>query len=174
MTNFLNLSNLPEINFKAKGKPQIEELSRYIDNLKTSLFSDSWSQLTKKHIKTSMVLYIRQMQKQLAPMGAHYRAVDIKGKQHLEHVIPQNKIVNAYLHDKITSELMLQMPLCLIADEDKHLLEGEWQLTGDWNYPFRRYKLAGFNKKIKDVSGKFIDLDSYSIQDHFDMLGVSF
>ena len=100
MTNFLNLSNLPEINFKAKGKPQIEELSRYIDNLKTSLFSDSWSQLTKKHIKTSMVLYIRQMQKQLAPMGAHYRAVDIKGKQHLEHVIPQNKIVNAYLHDK--------------------------------------------------------------------------
>ena len=52
-----------------------------------------------------MVLYIRTMQKQLAPMGYHYKAIDIKGKQHLEHVIPQNKIITAYLHDKISAKI---------------------------------------------------------------------
>ena len=170
--DFQNLNNLPEINFKAKDRPGIEELAEYIDKMKQDLFDDRWSQATKKHIKTSLVLYIRSMQKQLAPMGYHYRAQDIDGKQHLEHVIPQNKIVTAYLHDKISSEMVLQMPLCLIDDMDKHILEGDWQTAGNWQYPFRRYKLAGYKKIIKDVRGITVDLESYTIQDHFKMLGV--
>ena len=105
-------------------------------------------------------------------MGYHYKAVDINGKQHLEHVIPQNKIITAYLHDKISSRWVLQMPLCLIDDDDKHILEGDWQLSGNWEYPFRRYKHAGFTKAIKDVKGNVIDLDSHSIWQHFQMLGV--
>jgi hypothetical protein len=112
------------------------------------------------------------MQKQLAPMGYHYKAVDMKGKQHLEHVIPQNKIITAYLHDKISSRWVLQMPLCLIDDDDKHILEGDWQLSGNWEYPFRRYKHAGFAKTIKDVKGNVIDLDSHTIWQHFQMLGA--
>ena len=119
-----------------------------------------------------MTLYIRSMQKQLAPMGAHYRAENVSGKQHLEHVIPQNKIINAYLHNKITAEMVLQMPLCLIDDADKHILEGDWQQAGDWEYPFRRYQLAGFNKKIKDVRGNVVDLNTHTIKDHFKMLGT--
>ena len=107
--DFQNLTNLPEINFKAKDMPELKELAGYIDHMKADLFNDRWSQATKKHIKTSLVLYIRSMQKQLAPMGYHYKAQDIEGKQHLEHVIPQNKIITAYLHDKISAELVLQM-----------------------------------------------------------------
>ena len=171
MTDFQNLSNLPEINFKSKGRPELKELAQYIDHMKADLFSDRWSQVTKKHIKTSLVLYIRSMQKQLAPMGYHYRAQDIEGKQHLEHVIPQNKIITAYLHDKISAGLVLQMPLCMINDADKHILEGDWQQAGDWQYPFRRYKLAGFTKTIKDVTGKIIDMESYTLNNHFNMLG---
>ena len=173
MIDYQNLSNLPEINFKSKGKPELKELAQYIDHMKADLFDDRWSQATKKHIKTSLVLYIRSMQKQLAPMGYHYRAQDMDGKQHLEHVIPQSKIVTAYLHDRISAELVLQMPLCLIDDADKHILEGDWQQAGNWEYPFRRYKLAGFNKKIKDVRGKEVDLNTHSIRDHFNMLGQS-
>ena len=105
-------------------------------------------------------------------MGYHYRALDLEGKQHLEHVIPQNKIITAYLHDKISSQLVLQMPLCLIDDADKHILEGEWQTSGNWQYPFRRYKLAGFTKKIKDVRGNTIDPDTYTLDNHFKMIGV--
>ena len=148
MIDFQSLSNLPEITFKAKDKPILKELADYIDHMKAELFNDRWSQATKKHIKTSLVLYIRTMQKQLAPMGYHYKAQEMKGKQHLEHVIPQNKIVSAYLHDRISASLVLQMPLCLIDDDDKHILEGDWQLSGNWEYPFRRYKLAGYNKGI--------------------------
>ena len=97
MIDFQSLTNLPEINFKSKGRPELKELAEYIDHMKADLFNDRWSQVTKKHIKTSLVLYIRSMQKQLAPMGYHYKAQDMEGKQHLEHVIPQNKIITAYL-----------------------------------------------------------------------------
>ncbi len=172
MQHFRDLNNLPEINFKSKQRPALEELANYIDSMKQDLFDDRWSQATKKHIKTSLVLYIRSMQKQLAPMGYHYKAVDMQGKQHLEHVIPQNKIITAYLHDKISSRWVLQMPLCLIDDDDKHILEGDWQLSGNWEYPFRRYKNAGFTKTIKDVKGNVIDLETYTIWKHFQMLGV--
>jgi|TARA_A100001388_G_C28718717_1_gene475213 hypothetical protein len=172
MKHFQDLNNLPEINFKSKERPALEELANYIDRMKQDLFDERWSQATKKHIKTSLVLYIRSMQKQLAPMGYHYKAVDMKGKQHLEHVIPQNRIITAYLHDKISSRWVLQMPLCLIDDEDKHILEGDWQLTGNWEYPFRRYKHAGFTKTIKDVKGNVVDLNSHTIWQHFQMLGV--
>ena len=173
MNDFQNLTNLPEINFKSKGKPQLAELAHYVDHMKKGLFDEKWSHATKKHIKTAMTLYIRSMQKQLAPMGAHYRADNISGRQHLEHVIPQNKIITAYLHDKISAEVVLQMPLCMIDDSDKHILEGDWQQAGDWQFPFRRYKSAGFNKTIKDVTGKTIDLQNYTLNNHFDMLGYT-
>lgn len=171
MTVFQNLNNLPEINFKAKGRPDLKELALYIDHMKQQLFSNAWGQATKKHIKTSLALYIRTMQKQLAPMGYHYIADNIKGKQHLEHVIPQNKIITAYLHDKISAELVLQMPLCMISDSDKHILEDEWQTVATWEYPFKRYALAGFKERIKNVRGEVIDLNNYQIEEHFRMLG---
>ena len=64
MKHFQDLNNLPEINFKSKERPRLAELARYIDSMKKDLFDDQWSQATKKHIKTSLVLYIRSMQKQ--------------------------------------------------------------------------------------------------------------
>ena len=69
MIDYQSLNNIPEINFKSKTKPALAELANYIDHMKQDLFDDKWSQATKKHIKTSLVLYIRSMQKQLAPMG---------------------------------------------------------------------------------------------------------
>lgn len=168
----LDTTALADISYKSsKARPNIDEISLYIDRLKQDLFDPNWTDTIKKQIKSSLVLYIRVMQKQLAPNGAHYRCADI-GKQHLEHVIPQNKIINAYLHDMIPAKLVLQMPLCMIDDGDKHILEGEWQTGATWQYPFRRYALAGFTKTIKDARGTVIDLDTYSLDDHFKMLGV--
>ena len=171
MLNFQNLNNLPEINFRSKERPPLDELAKYINNLKKDLFNEKWSTATKKHIKASLVLYVRVMQKQLAPLGAHYRAVDID-KQHLEHPIPQTKIINAYLHDKITAEQVLQMPLCMIDDADKHILEGEWQTVATWEHPFKRYKLAGYNKLIKNVKGETIDFSTWTLENHFKMIGA--
>jgi hypothetical protein len=172
MIDYQNLTNIPEITFKSKTKPALSELAEYIDHMKQDLFDDKWSQGTKKHIKTSLVLYVRSMQKQLAPMGYHYRADGIEGKQHLEHVIPQNRIINAYLQGLITAEQALQMPLCMISDSDKHTLEGDWQQSGNWQYPFRRYVSAGYTRTIRSVAGKEINMQSHTLEDHFQMLGV--
>ena len=60
----------------------------------------------------------------------------------------------------------------MIDDTDKHILEGDWQTAGNWEYPFKRYKLAGYTKTIKDVRGNVVDLDTYSLRDHFKMLGA--
>ena len=175
MTDFQSLNNLPEINFKAKDRPALKELADYVDKMKADLFDDRWSQATKKHIKGSLVLYIRTMQKQLAPMGYHYKAQEslLKSKLHLEHVIPQNKIINAYLHDKISAEVVLQMPLCMIDDGDKHILETDWQHGATWEFPFKRYQLAGFNKTIKSVRGDMINFETYTLEDHFKMIGYN-
>ena len=85
--------------------------------MKKQLFDESWSQATKKHIKTSLVLYIRTMQKQLAPMGYHYKAESIKGKQHLEHVIPQNKIITA-LDKKYRTLLLVFQSVSVFAKDN--------------------------------------------------------
>ena len=168
----LEIVSLPEIKFDSTDRPHLNELADYIDNMKQDLFSDNWSTATKKHIRGSLILYIRTMQKKLAPQGAHYRALDIE-KGHLEHVIPQNKIINAYLHDKISAEVVLQMPLCMIDDGDKHILETDWQHGATWEYPFKRYQLAGFNKTIKSVRGDVIDFETYTLEDHFKMIGYN-
>ena len=171
MIDYQNLTNIREITFKSKTKPALSELAEYIDHMKQDLFDEKWSQGTKKHIKTSLVLYIRSMQKQLAPLGYHYRSDNIEGKQHLEHVIPQNKIVNAYLQGFITAEQALQMPLCMISDSDKHVLEGDWQQSGNWQYPFRRYVSAGYSRIIRTVKGDKINLTEWTLDSHFRMLG---
>jgi hypothetical protein len=87
-------------------------------------------------------------------------------------VIPQNRIINAYLNGFITAEQALQMPLCMISDSDKHTLEGDWQQSGNWQYPFRRYVSAGYTKTIRSVAGNEIDLESLTLDQHFKMLGV--
>ena len=40
MIDFQSLINLPEINFKAKGHPEMAELARYIDHMKKQLFDE--------------------------------------------------------------------------------------------------------------------------------------
>ena len=37
MIDFQNLTNLPEINFKSKGRPVLKELADYIDNMKAEI-----------------------------------------------------------------------------------------------------------------------------------------
>jgi hypothetical protein len=59
----------------------------------------------------------------------------------------------------------------MIDDADKHILEGDWQQSGNWEFPFRRYLLAGYTKVIKDVRGNQVDLNTHSLKDHFEMLG---
>lgn len=88
--DYQSLTNLPEINFRSKERPALQELAQYIDEMKAGLFDDKWSTATKKHIKGSLALYIRTMQKQLSPSGAHYRAVEGQTTSGTPHTTDQD------------------------------------------------------------------------------------
>ena len=161
------------LQFKSANKVSLEADIEILDRFKSDLLSENVSRDVKGKYFYFLQRYLRDTQKSRCPGPAHYTADGAaEGKAHLEHPIPQNRILQAYLEGHITAIEAIHMPLCLIADADKHILEGEWQLNATWQYPFRRYHLAGFNKPIKNLRGETIDLERWSIEDHFGLLGL--
>jgi len=161
------------LQFKASNRISLEADVAILDKFKQDMLSDDVDREVKGKYFYFLSRYLRDTQKLRCPGNAHYTAEGASdGKAHLEHPIPQNKILQAYLEDHITAVEAIHMPLCLIADADKHILEGEWQQNATWQYPFKRYRLAGFTKTIKNLRGEPIDLNNWSIEDHFKMLGV--
>jgi len=161
------------LQFKSANKVSLEADIEILDRFKSDLLSENVSRDVKGKYFYFLQRYLRDTQKSRCPGPAHYTADGTtEGKAHLEHPIPQNRILQAYLEGHITAIEAIHMPLCLIADADKHILEGEWQLNATWQYPFRRYRLAGFHKPIKNLRGEIIDLERWSIEDHFRLLGI--
>ena len=161
--------------FKSKIKPSIESCCEFLDRFKTGLLSDSTASDIKSEYFYILQRYLRDTQKhRCRPNEAHYFSVSrlLGEKMHLEHPIPQNRILSAYLDGDISAVEAIHMPLCSITDADKHSLEGEWQQNATWAYPFKRYRLAGFTKEIKNLRGEVVDPDTWSLEDHFRMLGV--
>lgn len=164
---------LGKFQFKSPGKVPLETDVDILDRFKNDLLSENVSRDIKGKYYYFLQRYLRDTQKLRCPAKAHYTAEGHNiGKAHLEHPIPQNRILQAYLEDYITALEAIHMPLCLIADTDKHILEGEWQLNATWQYPFKRYKMAGFTKTIKNLRGEPIDPLTWSIEDHFQTIGV--
>ena len=161
--------------FKSKIKPSIESCCEFLDRFKTGLLSDSTASDIKSEYFYILQRYLRDTQKyRCRPNDAHYFTVTrmIGEKQHLEHPIPQNRIISAYLDGDITALEAIHMPLCSMSDADKHILQGEWEHNATWTHPFKRYRLAGFTREIKNLRGEIIDPDTWSIEDHFKMLGI--
>lgn len=162
-----------KVQFRSASKVSPEAECATLDRFKNELLSNSLDKEIKGIFYYFLQRYLRDVQKARCPGAAHYTAEGHNnGKAHLEHPIPQNKILQAYLEDHITALEAIHMPLCMIGDADKHILEGEWQLNATWEHPFKRYKLAGFTKPIKNLRGELIDPNIWTIEDHFQMLGI--
>lgn len=162
-----------KLQFKASTKISVEADCAILDRFKQDMLSDDVDREVKGKYFYFLGRYMRDTQKARCPGAAHYTAEGYNdAKSHLEHPVPQNRILQAYLEDHISAVEAIHMPLCLIADADKHILEGEWQLNATWQFPFKRYALAGFKKTIKNLRGEEIDPNTWSILDHFQMLGV--
>jgi len=162
-----------KIQFKSVNKISIEADVQILDKFKQDLLSEHVGRDVKSKYFYFLQRYLRDTQKLRCPSSAHYNAEGYNlGKAHLEHPIPQNRILQAYLEDHITAMEAIHMPLCLIADSDKHILEGEWQYNATWEHPFKRYQSAGFTKQIKNLRGEQIDPDTWTLEDHFRMLGI--
>jgi len=169
----LDREQLGRLQFKASTKISLEADCQILDRFKNDLLSENVDRDVKGRYFYFLGRYLRDTQKARCPGPAHYTASGATdGKGHLEHVIPQNRILQAYLDDHISSVEAIHMPLCLISDADKHILGGEWQQNATWQFPFQRYKMAGFTKTIKNLRGEPIDLDTWSIEDHFRLIGT--
>ncbi len=155
------------------GKTSIESDCEILDKFKNELLSENTDRDVKGKYFYFLQRYLRDTQKEKCkPQQAHYYAVDLPDKKHLEHPIPQNKILQAYLDGDISALESIHMPLCLISDFDKHYLQGEWEQNATWEYPFMRYKLAGLKGPIKNLRGELINFETWTIKDHFEMLGI--
>jgi len=162
-----------KLTFKT-AKTSIESDCAILDKFKNELLSENTGRDIKGKYFYFLQRYLRDTQKEKCkPHQAHYFSVDLPDKKHLEHPIPQNKILQAYLDGDISALEAIHMPLCLISDFDKHYLQGEWEQNATWEFPFMRYRLAGLKVPIKNLRGELINFDKWTIQDHFDMLGIS-
>ena len=164
-----------KLTFKRSSPTTIESDCTILDKFKSDLLSENTARDIKGKYFYFLQRYLRDTQKEKCkPHQAHYFAVDLTdGKKHLEHPIPQNKILEAYLDNDISALESIYMPLCLINDFDKHYLQGEWEHNATWELPFMRYKLAGLKTQIKNLRGELINFDTWTIKDHFDMLGIT-
>jgi len=162
------------LQFKSANDTSVETDCEILDRFKNQLLSENVSREAKGRYFYFLQRFLRDTQKdRCKPNGSHYAAVDIGDvKKHLEHPIPQNKILAEYMEGNISALEAIHMPLCVIADSDKHTLQGEWEQNATWTHPFKRYRLAGFTKQIKNLRGEVIDPNTWSIEDHFRMLGI--
>jgi len=161
-----------KLTFKT-AKTSIESDCAILDKFKNELLSENTSRDIKGKYFYFLQRYLRDTQKEKCkPHQAHYFSVDLPDKKHLEHPIPQNKILQAYLDGDISALEAIHMPLCLISDFDKHYLQGEWEQNATWEFPFMRYRLSGLKIQIKNLRGEIINFETWTIKDHFDMLGI--
>jgi len=161
-----------KLTFKT-AKTSIESDCAILDKFKNELLSENTGRDIKGKYFYFLQRYLRDTQKEKCkPHQAHYFSVDLPDKKHLEHPIPQNKILQAYLDGDISALEAIHMPLCLISDFDKHYLQGEWEQNATWEFPFMRYRLSGLKIPIKNLRGEIINFETWTIKDHFDMLGI--
>ena len=105
-------------------------------------------------------------------VGPHYYEEFEQDKRRVkEHVIPQNLLTDAYLEGHIPFELMLGMPMVNLSEASDQLLAGKGlsKHNSNWWHPFRRYKIAGIERNIFTASGKKIDFENFTLQDHFNI-----
>ena len=105
-------------------------------------------------------------------VGPHYYEEFEQDKRRVkEHVIPQNLLTDAYLEGHIPFELMLGMPMVNLSEASDQLLAGKGlsKHNSNWWHPFRRYKIAGIEGNIFTASGKKIDFENFTLQDHFNI-----
>ena len=98
-----------------------------------------------------------------------FSEVKDKNKYTVEHVIPVSAAVSEYKGGSSIENLIFN-PVTLITRESDDLLRKAGLVKSGYSFefPFRRYKTV--NIEIKDLHGREIDCENYSMDDHFDLI----
>lgn len=165
--------------FKSAGGT-IKEIAKGLDKLKQDLFDAPQS--LKKTYHKAILRIVRDTQKAITPSRTEtwYRYKDEfteKGTDfgpHLEHVIPFNEGMNRYLSGDIPVEHLLYHPTAQIHLIDSYKFKGtSWETKATWEFPFHRYLEVGITKEIVNCRGELVDPETYSIEDHFRLVGYA-
>jgi hypothetical protein len=89
--------------------------------------------------------------------------------------VPVSKLIDLYLHSDgykskgrlYTLGFLLFFPVCLLSKSSNEKLKNFSKTNEDIKYPFRRYLIAGIDDQILDHTGRKIDLEKFTIKDHF-------
>jgi hypothetical protein len=106
-------------------------------------------------------------------IGAHYRQTGIvQGDTIFEHVIPAKEILGMLIEGKLTVKQALNAPTCFInkADDVKLRQTGLGASSPNrWQF-FKRYQ--GLNSNFTTYNGQKIELDSWTLEDHYRFFNV--
>lgn len=105
----------------------------------------------------------------------YYEDGTFKKETTVEHTVPVSKLIDLYLHSdgyKSNGSLyslgfLLFFPVCLLSKSSNEKLKNFSKTNEDIKYPFRRYQMAGIDDQILDHTGRKIDLEKFTIRDHF-------
>lgn len=107
-------------------------------------------------------------------IGAHYRQVGLTGSTVFEHVVPAARVRDMMIAGVLTIQQAMNMPTCLISKtNDQDLREHGLVSTNHdcWHF-FQRYSVIT-NSTFETHKGQVVDLNTWTLADHFDYFGIS-
>ncbi len=126
-----------------------------------------------REIRNDIDYYLRRYHeyciKQRDGMGAHYHEQGADAETDFEHLIPAARIRDLLLAGVLTVEQALNAPTVKLSRVKHALLkEAGWAShTPDMWLPFRRYSQV-FDAKFETYDGTTIDLETWSLEQHFE------
>lgn len=154
-----------------------EELERLVDLYRTTVAEDD---MRARLLRDSIDHWIRRYHKYAiqGKIKSHYhqRGVSLAAKDCIfEHVIPASTVRDKLIAGELTIVQALNVPTCRVSRKVDSALrqKGLHDSTPDGWFFFKRYKIAVANIEIETYNGQPVkDLDTWTLQDHFDFFGV--
>jgi len=108
-------------------------------------------------------------------IGAHYTEVGVDLKNCIfEHVIPAAKVRDMLIQGILTTAQALNTPTCFISKSNDRLLREHKRVSSSpdyWQF-FKRYNVFDTTTKFTTHTGKEIDINKWTLQDHFNLFGI--
>lgn len=182
--NMQNMRGKKYVNVKRNDKAYeqalsttTEELERLLDLYRNTVIEDD---MRARLLRDSIDHWIRRYHKYAiqGKIKSHYhqRGVSLSAKDCIfEHVIPASTIRDKLIAGELSINQALNVPTCRVSRSVDSLLQqkGLHDSTPDAWFFFKRYKIALADIAIDTYNGQPVtDLDTWTLQDHFDFFGV--
>ena len=122
----------------------------------------------RNEIDTALRRYHEYCIEQRDSMGAHYHEIGADSETDFEHLIPEARVRDLLLADRITIDQALNAPTVVLS-RAKHraLKEAGWAAkTPDMWLPFRRYSQL-FEARYQTFDGREIDPAIWTLDEHY-------